>query len=117
VARLADDRTGVARAQQLEEAAGPSRVEGMRRRKLQQYHSQLAAQPGDFIEKPRQRLARPCQAAIVADHLRHLHREAEPGRHARGPPLIGRRRVRPVERRVDLRRVQLRGIALELRAF
>ena len=114
--RFADDRQVVQPAKQAKEAAGPARVEGERRRQLNQERTERVAEPGDLAEEPGQRLARSRQRALVGDQLGDLDGEAERRRHGGGPALIDRRRVRAVEGGIDLGGVQAAGVALQLRA-
>ena len=104
VPRLADDRQVVQAAKQAKEAAGHARIEGERRRQLNQERTERVAEPGDFAEEPGQRLARSRQGALVGDQLGDLDGEAKRRRHGGGPALIDRRGVRAVEGGVDFER-------------
>jgi hypothetical protein len=109
-------RSSIQPAQQAEKAADPPRVEPQRRWKLNEERPERLAESRDLAEKPRQRFARRGERALMGDQLGNLDGEAERRRHGGGPALVDRRRVRPIEGRVDLGRVQSAGIALQLRA-
>jgi hypothetical protein len=115
MARLADYGSIVQAAQQTEEAADSTGVERERRRQLHEQRPERIAEPGDFVQKPLQRVACTGQRALVCNQLGDLDGEAERRGHGGGPALVDRRGVRPVEGAVDLGRVQPATVALELR--
>jgi hypothetical protein len=101
VARLAHDVSRVEAAQQIEKPPDAPRIEGERRRKLDEKRAPLVSEAADLAKEPRQRFARSRQRSIV---------------HRGCPSRIGRRFMRTVERRVDLGGVEARREACELRA-
>ena len=114
VARLADDRPGTVVTDLLPESGNHRRVEGQPRRKLHQHRPALCSQGSDFSEKAAQRLLGPPQAPFVRDDARRLDGETKPSRRGGRPSGVGRRLVRPVERRVDLHGGKAGGVAREL---
>ncbi len=72
-----------------------------------QHRPELFAQPGELLWREcREFITHIAQPLLMRDLPGHLHGEAKILRHALGPARIRRRAVRPVERRIDLDRVE-----------
>jgi len=112
--RLADHRSVVARAQQVEESAGHARIEDVRRRQLHEQRPALLREPRAFHEKLVERDAGTPQRELVRDVARHLHRELEVGRRARRPLRVGGGDMRAIERGVDFSAAEPSRVALEM---
>lgn len=75
--RLADDESLVVRAQQFEEPARHTRVEGQRRWQLHQQRPALVTEAGDFVEEPHKRRPRNVRPVRLRPH-RDLKTVASP---------------------------------------
>jgi hypothetical protein len=89
VPRLDDGGALVALAQRGEEAFGVGGREGEARRKLDEQAAERRAERRRLGEEGVEQRLRITQPPLVRDRARHLHREAEAGRH-RGPPTARR---------------------------
>ena len=116
MARFADDGAVMLRSELLEEACHHSSVKGVGWRELHEQWTAFETQPTCLVEKTLQLDPRPAQLQLVRNGPGHFDGEEEVCRGGIRPLLVGRERVRAIERRVDLDRVQLPRIPLQVRA-
>ena len=114
--RFADDCAAVLRSELLEEACHHSSVKGVGWRELNEQWTAFGTQPACLVEKTLQLGPRPAQLQLVRNGPGYFDGEVEVGRGGIRPLLVGRERVRAIERRVDLDRVQLPRVTLQVRA-
>ncbi len=100
--RLADEGAADDGSELREEVVGEARGKSEARRKLDQHRTTLCAKALDLAGETRQQIGAIGEAALMRDGFGKLHREAEPGGHARGPARVGGAPVRTVKARVDL---------------
>ena len=97
-------------------AAKPVEVDGHVRRQLQKDRSEVRAQLACTFHQERHRLLRLAKPPDVGQVAARLDGEDETLGHARRPGAERRAGRHPVERDVELDRVEPRGVELELRA-
>lgn len=112
--RFADDASRECPPEALQELTTRPALKGKARRQLQQEWAQLEAEPGDLIEESRERFVHILEAPLVRDCAWDLHSKAESFGHRRGPPLVGRDAMRPIEGGVDLHRIEALCVAFEM---
>ena len=115
--RLAHDRAGVARPEELKEPGSHPRVKGVRRRELHEQGPSPPAQTAGLIEKPFQRQSCLAQLQIMCDGAGKLDREAKARRRRSRPPCIRDGGMRAMEGRVDLGAAENARVTLEVRAL
>ena len=113
--RFACHRSLVQASQKVEKSSRTPQVERQRGRQLKQERAPFRAETRGFVEKPHQGVACPHEQPVMRDELWHLDGEAEPWRDGRRPAFVGRIRVRPMERRIDLGGIQRGRIPFEVR--
>ncbi|MDQ0032744.1 hypothetical protein J2W30_000485 [Variovorax boronicumulans] len=115
--RLQCHGTGVPLPHIGEKPANHGSIESEARRQLHDQAPEPVAQPHDLRQKFIEGRHRAGQPLLVRDGLRQLDREAKSAGCARGPALVGLALVRPIERGIDLHRIEALRIALEVRAL
>src|SRR5436190_22444598 len=92
-------------------------VERERGRKLHEQRPHSSAEAASLVEKHVEQDVAGDEPLIVRDRSRQLDGESKIRRHTRGPALVHRAPMQPVERRVDLDRAETGGISLEVAPF
>lgn len=112
--RLDNSRNVNAPAQGLEKPAGNILVEPEARWQLHEQDAKSAAETCYLIHEAIEQCIATFQPRIVRNRFRHLHGKTKIDRRRLRPALIGLALVGPIERRIDLDRVEAVRVALQM---
>lgn len=103
------------RTQPAKERSGPSRIEFVRRRELDEQRPERSTQPLHVCEKLIEIRVRRFQRRLMRDRPGHLDAESKASRNGVCPTFVGGATMRAAERRIDLDRRKSRRVALQVR--